>query len=1210
MAGQNQTPNIDPFDAYFRRADLDRDGRISGAEAVAFLQGSNLPQQVLAKIWMYADQHKTGFLGRAEFYNLLKLVTVAQSKRELTPDIVKAALYGPASAKIPAPQINFAAAPAASSPMPGTPVPQLSGTTLMPSQNIGVRGPQVSANPSMGQQFFPPQQNHLGKPPRPMPPSTAFHLQQGVPSQGMSGVGTMTAPPSSTNISTGWVGGRTGGPPAGVAQIPNSGITPSITQDGFGMAAPGMTTSQPRPHATTGLMPPAAPKPHDPTLPSSQVGAEDSKALAVSENGFASDSVFGDVFSVTSSQPTQDSSAPESSASNLPVSSAIVPTSTGSQSTARPSPLGSLQTAFSQQSVGSQPQQVQPTVKGIQQASVQSSTAFSSASAGFPVGAGNSASDQSQIPWPRMTQSDVQKYTKVFVEVDTDRDGKVTGEQARNLFLSWRLPRAAKFLDNVVFVAGILGVSEVLKQVWDLSDQDNDSMLSLREFCIAVYLMERYREGRPLPRTLPSGIMFNETLLPASGQPAAAYGNATWRPTPGLQQAQVMPGAQPGTPAARARPPNQVSVPLPDEAMQPTLQKSKVPVLEKHLLNQLSEEEQNSLNSKFQEATEANKKVEELEKEILDSREKIGFYRSKMQEIILYKSRCDNRLNEIIERTSGDKREAESLAKKYEEKYKQIGDVASKLTIEEATFRDIQENKMELYRAIVKMEQDGKADSIQVNADKIQSELDELVKSLNERCKSYGLRAKPTTLNELPFGWQPGIQEGAADWDGNWDKFEDEGFTFVKELTLDVENVVAPPKSKSSSVVSKASSSKEGVHVSSANADHKSETPPSGGERIRDDAHSEDGVARSPPGSPAHAQNSPSSKNFSADGSPHARETQKYNEHGGVESVFSGDRSADERNWGVFDTHYDTDSGWDFSSGPIKDMESSFFDSGGLGLPPIRTDSSYKDTYQRKSPFVFEDSANSPQSDNLFQKKSTYVFDSVPSTPQADNLFQNKSTLVFDSVPSTPQVDNLFQKKSTFVFDSVPSTPQADSLFQKSTFAFDSVPSTPQADNLFQQKSTFAFDSVPSTPMYNYSNNSPRRFSKGSEEHTFDNFSRFDSFNTQDSGFFPQHDSLTRFDSIRSTRDSDYSQGSYFPPQDSFPRFDSFRSTADSDTSHGLFPPRDYARFDSIRSSSDFDDSHGFHSFDDNDPFGTSGPFKTSLESQTPRRDSDNWRAF
>ena len=60
---------------------------------------------------------------------------------------------------------------------------------------------------------------------------------------------------------------------------------------------------------------------------------------------------------------------------------------------------------------------------------------------------------------------------------------------------------------------------EVLKQVWDLSDQDNDSMLSLREFCIALYLMERYREGHPLPPTLPTNISHDETLLSLTGQP-------------------------------------------------------------------------------------------------------------------------------------------------------------------------------------------------------------------------------------------------------------------------------------------------------------------------------------------------------------------------------------------------------------------------------------------------------------------------------------------------------------------------------------------------------------------------------------------------------------------------------------------------------------------------------------------------------------------
>ncbi|XP_070677159.1 histone deacetylase 19-like isoform X2 [Malus domestica] len=46
---QNQSAHVDLFDAFFRRADLDRDDRISGNEAVAFFQVSSLPKQVLAQ---------------------------------------------------------------------------------------------------------------------------------------------------------------------------------------------------------------------------------------------------------------------------------------------------------------------------------------------------------------------------------------------------------------------------------------------------------------------------------------------------------------------------------------------------------------------------------------------------------------------------------------------------------------------------------------------------------------------------------------------------------------------------------------------------------------------------------------------------------------------------------------------------------------------------------------------------------------------------------------------------------------------------------------------------------------------------------------------------------------------------------------------------------------------------------------------------------
>lgn len=69
-------------------------------------------------------------------------------------------------------------------------------------------------------------------------------------------------------------------------------------------------------------------------------------------------------------------------------------------------------------------------------------------------------------------------------------------------------------------------------------------------------------------------------------------------------------GARPVPPAAGLRPPARVPIPSQtDDAPQLMPQKSRVPVLKKHLVHQLSKEEQSSLNSKFQEATDADKKV-------------------------------------------------------------------------------------------------------------------------------------------------------------------------------------------------------------------------------------------------------------------------------------------------------------------------------------------------------------------------------------------------------------------------------------------------------------------------------------------------------------------------------------------------------------------------------------------------------------------------
>ncbi|KMT19263.1 hypothetical protein BVRB_1g014450 [Beta vulgaris subsp. vulgaris] len=1061
MAGQNQGGNLDQFESFFKRADLDQDGRISGAEAVAFFQGSGLNKQVLAQIWMHADEKRAGFLGRQEFYNALKLVTVAQSKRELTPEIVKSALYGPASSRIPPPQINLPPAPTSQpSSVSSSPAMQMGAVTPTASQNLGYRGP-VPPNQNMQQQYFPSPGNQSMRPSQALPASSAslpYQSGPGLPNLGVSPTGlpssgfSIPSRPSLGMSTHGFPGSgmsSPGLPSSGMSTpgVPNSGMSPTAVP-GSGMSATGLPNSGVSNNWMGGNMSGApyghmSQIPNKGTIPStpqntivvSQAANNNFKATNTSVDGFSSNSVAGSdpfsAFSMTKSGaspatssvatlPTSSAIVPVSAsspASSVPTSSAIVPV-TVSQPPLRSSSLDSLQSAFVKQPLGGQTQQPHG-FSNLSQSVPQVS------SSGVSPGPGDSTLEQSQPSWPKMTTPGIQKYTKVFMEVDTDRDGKITGEQARNLFLSWRLPR------------------EVLKQVWDLADQDNDSMLSLREFCIALYLMERYREGRSLPTSLPNSIMFDETLMRMTGIPNSSHGNAGWGATSGTGYRPVhgIPGSQPVAPTAGPRPVMQ-SAPQPNAKIQFQQPKSKTSVLDNSQAFQLTDGEQNVLQSSPPGIIDAENKVGKVEKVILDSREKLEFYRTKMQELVLYKSRCDNRLNEIIERASADKREADLLGKKYEEKYKQVAEIASKLTIEEAKFREYQERKTELQQAILNMEQGGSVDGIlQVRADRIQSDFEELLKALSERCKKHGIEIKSAALMELPKGWQPGIQEGASVWDEEWDKFDDEGLLFDKEVGTNAQN--GKP-----SLFENGTYSHDDVLSpdSSSNVDAKSELQSSKGERALDSesgyAYSEDDSARSPHGSPAHRATLESpSQDFS---DIFARSEADTDFH----------RSFDDQGWGNFDGTDDADSVWGFNS---KDQHGDrMFESSGFGLSP-RTDS--------------------------------------------------------------PQGDSSYDKRSPFNFA----------------------------------------DSVPGTPSFSKSGNSPRYSEAG--DGFFDNYSRFDSFSVNESNrFSPPHETLTRFDSISSSRSG---FGGH---------------------------------------------NRGFTSFDDADPFGSSGPFKVS--SETPKKSSDNWSSF
>ena len=73
------------FAAWFRAADRDKDGLVNGNEAVEFFNKSGLPTPVLAKIWVLADQNRSGTLKQKDFNRAMWLISVAQAGYDPTP---------------------------------------------------------------------------------------------------------------------------------------------------------------------------------------------------------------------------------------------------------------------------------------------------------------------------------------------------------------------------------------------------------------------------------------------------------------------------------------------------------------------------------------------------------------------------------------------------------------------------------------------------------------------------------------------------------------------------------------------------------------------------------------------------------------------------------------------------------------------------------------------------------------------------------------------------------------------------------------------------------------------------------------------------------------------------------------------------------------------------------------------------------------------
>ncbi|KAG0457564.1 hypothetical protein HPP92_022721 [Vanilla planifolia] len=199
-----------------------------------------------------------------------------------------------------------------------------------------------------------------------------------------------------------------------------------------------------------------------------------------------------------------------------------------------------------------------------------------------------------------------------------------------------------------------------------------------------------------------------------------------------------------------------------------------------------------------------------------------------------------------------------TVIRKYEDKYKQMGDVVSKLTLDQATFGTFKRRRWNYIVQLPKWNKD--------RAEKIQTDLDELQQALNERCKRVWFTQSPhhswsflsagnlVYKKELLIGMKDGTNLTMM-----------MGLQSSRNLPLKLKNVVAPERLKPTlensaqvpaSIASHLSenSAKDKEPASLAEVEHKSDNYLSSRELITETelgkADDEDGLTKASPVSP------------------------------------------------------------------------------------------------------------------------------------------------------------------------------------------------------------------------------------------------------------------------------------------------------------------------------------------------------------------------
>ncbi|GLC36577.1 hypothetical protein PLESTF_001275100 [Pleodorina starrii] len=332
--------------------------------------------------------------------------------------------------------------------------------------------------------------------------------------------------------------------------------------------------------------------------------------------------------------------------------------------------------------------------------------------------------------YPALPASELQRFQAAFLQLDTDRDGFVTGAECFGFFTQSGLDKS------------------VLRDIWSLV-AGNDSRLSGPQFVAYLHVMDNARRGVPLPKYLPPGLAgfpaVATAAAPAAPPPAAAAAAAP-APAPTAPASTWSLQSQFGTSSnitAVLAAPSVTSLPAPppppampaklemstgERLAPPVHHVSHVPAVPAALLASVSAMDRTKLQEEQQVCEAQEKAVQTAEERAAEARARQAQLTGALQELVVFRKRTEVALLTSQDEARRLEEELEATRKRYDAGYVAAQAASEKSAAVHAHIMELMTQKADLEEKMRRLEGEVAAAERMGPADvaRLESELSEL----------------------------------------------------------------------------------------------------------------------------------------------------------------------------------------------------------------------------------------------------------------------------------------------------------------------------------------------------------------------------------------------------------------------------------------------------------------------------------------------------